>query len=94
MGLLSFSVSFFFLSKKKKNTGTNCFSTDVCYLEKTIPVAFGMWLMAVGVWLRVLGAVGASWCGSGPAMGYQWWLGMWNVVWELTLTVPAQDGMP
>lgn len=78
MGLLSFSVSFFFLSKKK-NTGTNCFSTDVCYLEKTIPVAFGMWLMAVGVWLRVLGAVvhhGVAlvqpWVTSGG-----WGCGMW-----------------
>lgn len=55
-GLAFFFCFLFYFFWEKDNTDTNWFSTDVCYLELTIPVTFGMWLMDVGMWLRVLGA--------------------------------------
>lgn len=56
---------------------------DVADGRWDVAQGIGMWLRTLGMWLRVL------WCASKPAEGDQ--LGMWSVVWELILTVPAQE---
>lgn len=47
-------------------------AVDTCHLRD---VAGGCWDVAEGV-----GSCGPAWCGSGPAVGDQWWPGMGNMV--------------